>query len=363
MLAGLALLAAAMAVPALARVSPRGSDYALPDCVRPDGALAQGETLRLAADAPASLAMELDEIERIEIDLDGTPVAAADPAAPPVLEICDPAGVPIAGELVPGARGMVTLRFIAPAAGRYVVAVAPASVPRTIALRTVRAAAPEVAPLVLGRTVFARLAPRTVRAWSFEGKAGQWVHIAAASESGLALRLVGPAGTSGIDETAEGRTPLLQRRLSASGTWRVDVQSLGDAADDITLEVRDLPAAPPPPAATALRPGVAARGTLGTATDTALYDIAVRAGHSYEVAASAPFDLALDLGLPDPLEGDDGAPASGISVRRSIDAARSGGETAGFTAASDGHVLLRVRAVGPFEGGAAFTLTLTESGR
>jgi len=42
---------------------------------------------------------------------------------------------------------------------------------------------------------------------------------------------------------------------------------------------------------------------------------------------------------------------------------RGGGEVAAFTAAADGHVLLRVRGLGINEGGEDFALTLTETGR
>jgi len=125
--------------------------------------------------------------------------------------------------------------------------------------------------------------------------------------------------------------------------------------------VREVTAAPPPAPVTALASGTL-KGTLPAEAEALLYDIAVRAGRSYQVSASAPFDLALDLGLADPLEPAGGQPATGISVLRTIDTPRSGAEVASFTAASDGHVLLRVRGLGVYDGGEDFTLTMTESG-
>lgn len=357
-LAGLAIQFAALTPTAQAQGHFGGAD-----CIRPDGALAQGETRRIASDMPASLAMELGEIERIEIDLDGNPPAAEAAAAPP-MEICDPAGMPIAGEFMPARGGLVTLRFTSPAAGRYVLAVSPAASPRSITMRAAADPVPDVMPLVMGHTVFARLAPRAVRAWSFAGKAGQWVRVAAASEGGLTLRLVGPAGIAqgADDDTAEGRNPMLQHKLPIDGVWRVEVQSQGDAVEDMTLDVHELAAAPPPVPAATLRLGTPMRGTLESATDAALYEVTVRAGRSYQVEASAPVDLALDLGLPDPLEPAGGAPASGIMVQRTFEAPRGDSRPATFTAASDGRVLLRVRGTGIVEGGETFTVMLAETG-
>jgi hypothetical protein len=100
--------------------------------------------------------------------------------------------------------------------------------------------------------VFARLAPQMPRAWSFEGKAGQWVRIAASSQTDTAIHLVGPAADGksallGEDDDSEGLNPLIQRKLHVDGTYIVEVQSLGEEPDDITLDVRELPAPPPPP--------------------------------------------------------------------------------------------------------------------
>jgi hypothetical protein len=351
--AGLALLLAATGTAACAQGLPHSAD-----CTRPTAMLERAAPLQLPAETPGSFAMELEEIERIEIDLSRAAASAGESAPPP--EICDPAGVPMAGEIVPGPDGLVTLRFIAPAAGRYVLAVPAAPEPRAITLRVPASPPAAAATLVIGRTVFARLAPRMVRAWSFEGKAGQWVRMTVSSDAGAALRLIGPSGAA--TEPAEGRTPQIQHKLPADGLYAAEVQSLGDAADEITLDVRELTTQPPPAPSTALRPGTPLQAKLGAEADAVLYEVAVRGGQSYAVTASAPFDLALDLGLADPLEPAGGQPATGINVLRTVDTVRSGEEQATFTAASDGQVLLRVRGLGVYDGGEDFTLMLTETG-
>jgi hypothetical protein len=370
--AALALLAGTGVAAQDLAVAARPGALPSADCARPTATLARDETQPLPAGMPGSFAMELDEIERIELDLAaGAPMPGPAPAA--ALEICDPAGVPIAGEPVPGPDGHVILQFTAPAAGRYVVAVAAGDAPRSLALRVPQGPAADATPLTFGRPVFAHLVPRARRLWSFEGKAGQWVRIAATSDGGAALRLALPEGAAAPDprsagegesfggESSEGREPQITRKLPVDGVYRIEVRALGDAPDDLTLDVREL-AFPPPPAASAdLHPGTALRGTMSAEGDARLYDIALQAGRSYEVEAAATFDLALDIGLADPLEPAGGTPASGISVLRTADASRSGSEIIAFSAASDGHVVLRVRGLGVFEGGEDYTLMLRES--
>lgn len=334
------------------------------DCTRPSATLARDQTQPLPAGMPGSFAMELDEIERIELDL-AAEIPTLRPVADASLEICDPAGVPIAGEPVPGPEGHLLVQFTAPAAGRYVVAVAAGDAARSLTLRVPQGPAADATPLAFGSPVFAHLVPRARRLWSFEGKAGQWVRIAATSEGGAALRLALPEGTTAPDlhgegESSEGREPQITRKLPVDGVYRIEVRALGDAPDDLTLDVRELAFPPPPLASADLRPGTPLRGALSAEGDAKLYDIAVQAGRSYEVEATATFDLALDIGLADPLEPADGTPASGISVLRMADASRSGSETIAFTAASDGHVLLRVRGLGVFDGGEDYTLALRE---
>jgi len=361
--AALALLLAGTGFPALAQRTVSNAD-----CTGPAAYLAPGQTQSLAADTLQRFAVDLGDIERIEIALTGVASGtASDPAAAP-LEICDLAGAALAAEMAANGRNGLAVRFTAPAAGRYVIAVPAAPSPRTLTLRTMRAPYGDAAPLVMGQTVFARLAPQMPRAWSFEGKAGQWVRIAAASQTDTVIHLVGPASDGkptllGEDDDSEGLNPLIQRKLHVDGTYVVEVQSLGEESDDITLEVRELPAPPPPAPPVALRAGTPTRGTLVSIADRALYDIAVRAGRTYKVEASADFDLALDVGLADPLEPATGALASGISVQRTVDVTRSGGEVAAFTAAADGHMLLRVRGLGINEGGEDYSLTLSETGR
>jgi hypothetical protein len=289
------------------------------------------------------------------------------PASPP-LEVCDVAGAALAAEIQANPKGGLIVRFAAPAAGRYTLAAAAATGERQLTLRTLRAPYGDAVPLILGHTVFARLSPQVPRAWSFEGKAGQWVRIAATSETDTALHLIGPAADGqtallGEDDDSEGLNPLIQRKLHVDGVYIVEVQSLGEESDDMTLEVRELPAPPQPGPPIALPPGETRRSRLGSIAERVLYDITVRAGHVYKLEASASFDLVLDLGLADPIEPANGALASGISVQRTIDNTRAGGEIAAFTAAADGHVLVRVRGLGIDEDGEDFSLTLTDSGR
>lgn len=355
-----AALLAALGNPAQGQPASRSAA-----CYGPAMVLAPGQTQPLPSGTPGRFAIDLGDIERMEVEISG---GQANAGAGALLEVCDLAGAALAAETAASPGGGLVVRFTAPAAGRYIIVAPAAPGSRTLRLRTAHTPFTGASPLIIGHTVFARLAPQMPRAWSFEGKAGQWVRIAAASRSDTSLRLVGPAAEGkssvlGEDDDSEGLNPLIQRKLHVSGTYIVEVQSLGEESDDITLEVRDLPAPPPPGPPAALRPGAEARGTLASLADRDLYDIAVRSGHTYRIAASAHFDLALDLGLADPLEPANGALASGISVQRTADNTRSGGEVAAFTAAADGHVLIRVRGLGIADGGEDYTVTLSETGR
>jgi hypothetical protein len=359
LLASFALLPGGLAAPASAQ--PPGRSTA---CFGPAAYLAAGQTQTLTPGTLQRFAVDLGDVERIEIVLTGAATSAAE--AP--IEVCDIGGAALATETASRTGNDLIMRFTAPAAGRYTLVAAAHPWPRTLTLRTTRAPYGDAAPLIMGQTVFARLAPQMPRAWAFEGKAGQWVRIAAASQTDTAIHLVGPAADGksavlGEDDDSEGLNPLIQRKLHVDGTYVVEVQSLGEESDDITLDVRELPAPPPPAPPVSLRPGGEARRTLASIADRALYDVAVRTGRTYKVEASAAFDLALDVGLADPIEPASGALASGISVQRTVDVTRSGGEVAAFTAAADGHVLLRVRGLGINEGGEEFSLILTESGR
>ncbi|MFM9937280.1 MAG: hypothetical protein ACKVOL_13900 [Novosphingobium sp.] len=353
------LMLAGMALPALAEVPVHSAA-----CSGPAAYLAVGQTETLPPGKLLRFAVDLGDIERIELEIAGSAANAADGS----IEICDMAGAALAVETAANAGGAVIVRFTAPAAGRYTLVAPAAPAARRLTLRTTRAPYGDAAPLIMGHTVFARLAPQMPRAWAFEGKAGQWVRISATSQTDTAIHLVGPAADGrstvlGEDDDSEGLNPLIQRKLHVDGTYVVEVQSLGEESDDITLDVRELPAPPPQAPPAPLRAGAELHGQLASVADRALYDIAVRSGQTYKITASALFDLALDLGLADPFEPSSGALASGISVQRTVDLTRSGGEVAAFTAATDGHVLLRVRGLGINEGGEDYSLTLTETGR
>lgn len=353
------LLLAGVAQPALAEAPVHSAA-----CSGPAAYLAAGQMETLPPGKIQRFAVDLGDIERIEFELTGSAAQADD--AP--IEICDMAGAALAFETSTNAGGALIVRFTAPAAGRYTLVASALPTARRLTLRTTRAPYGDAAPLIVGHTVFARLAPQMPRAWAFEGKAGQWVRISATSQTDTAIHLVGPAADGksavlGEDDDSEGLNPLIQRKLHIDGTYVVEVQSLGEESDDITLDVRELPAPPPQAAPVPLRAGADIHGQLTSIADRALYDVTMRSGQTYKIAASAPFDLALDLGLADPLEPASGALASGISVQRTVDQTRSGGEVAAFTAASNGHVLLRVRGLGINEGGEDYSLTLTETGR
>ncbi len=364
--AGLRTTAAGLvlALGGLAGSTPTQAQDRTAACIGPATDLAAGQTQTLPPGILQRFAVELGDVERIEIALNGD-AAKADAAS---VTICDMAGAPLAAETVAASDGGSTVRFTAPSAGRYTIVAAAAPFPRTLTLRSSRTPYGDAEPLIMGHTVFARLAPQIPRAWAFEGKAGQWVRIGASSQSDTAIHLIGPTDNGkpdvlGEDDDSEGLNPLIQRKLHIDGTYIVEVQSFGEESDDVMLEVRELPPPTPQAPAAPLQPGTPAHGTLASIADRALYDIAVRAGRGYKVEASAACDLALDLGLADPLDPASGALASGISVQRTVDVTRSGGEVVSFTAASDGHVLLRVRGHGINEGGEAFSLTLTETVR
>jgi hypothetical protein len=88
------------------------------------------------------------------------------------------------------------------------------------------------------------------------------------------------------------------------------------------------------------------------------------AGHSYQLALTAPYDGVLAIGLPNPVEPEDGAegPDAGFSEVKSQDSNLTGTERLSFTARSTGQLLVRIKSFGIGETDGGYTLTATDEG-
>jgi hypothetical protein len=222
----------------------------------------------------------------------------------------------------------------------------------------------------LGNTANGKVSSAAPRVYSFTGKAGQWVELRATSEKDTVLRLAGPGAEGsyavvGENDDSDGLNPMLRRRLRTDGTYFVQVDSLdAEAANfELTLETIDAPA--PPPAPAVLRLGTEARGRLEDADAVDLYAMPVVAGHGYRLELTAPYDSALSIGLPNPVEADDGAegPDSGFSEVKSQDDNLTGTERLNFTARNAGTLLVQVKSFGLDDTDGNYTLKATDLGQ
>jgi hypothetical protein len=262
------------------------------------------------------------------------------------------------------------LRFVAPASGDYLVGVASADAPREILVRRrdIGAQSPVVA-VELGNSANGKVSSAAPRAYSFTGKAGEWVELRVTSEKDTLLRLAGPdaEGTYAVvgeNDDSEGLNPMLRRRLRTAGTYFVQVDSLdAEAANfELTLETIDAPASPPAPAV--LRLGAELRGRLEDGDAVDLYAMPVVAGHEYRLELTAPYDSALSIGLPNPVEADDGGRGqdSGFSEVKSQDENLTGTERLNFTARNAGTLLVRVKSFGLDDTEGNYTLKAVDLG-
>lgn len=373
--ASFALATIALADPALAACSADGAR-----------ALPVGKLEQVPAGSAPRFAVDLAAGEGLQIEL--APVAAAgsddgdehDSKAPATgLSACDATGRIVAplpsevfasgGSLARADDGTLTLRLSAPKAGRYVIATDAADVAREILLRprAVSAQPRPATPLEIGGSDFVKISKGAPRVWSFAGKAGQWVKITATSESDTVLHLAAPVAGGGYEviadnDDSDGLNPKIQRKLPATGTYYVQLESLSDETNDATVVIQPTQAPPPPPPPAALRAGTPVQGKLASSDDTRLYTLPVVAGRSYRLELNAPYDAVLEVGQPDPLEPEDGKDGAGFAASRTVDDNTSGTEKMNITARTSGQLLVRVRAFSVGDDGGDYTLIVKEAG-
>jgi hypothetical protein len=374
LLIGAALPLMALAIPAHA--APCSATGATPVTVGHLQDLPPGNTRAFTVDLTPGegVVIELSPHDRSS-DSD----ASDSKTAPEGLMLCDARGTVVAplpsevfasgGSLSRADDGTLSLRFVAPTAGRYTIVANGADTRRELLLRhrDVPATDRRVTAIEVGGSDKAQLAKATPRIWSFTGKAGQWVRITATSDSDTVLHLAAPApdGSYGViadNDDTDGLNPRILRKLPATGTYFVQVESLADEPDTATLLVEPASAPPPPPPPTPLRAGPAVRAKLASGDDKTLYALSVVGGRTYQLELSAPYDVVLEVGLPDPLEPEDGTESNGFAATRTKDDGTSGSEKLTFTARTTAQVLVQVRAFGIDDSDGSYTLILTESG-
>ncbi len=263
------------------------------------------------------------------------------------------------------------LRFVAQSAGQYIVRVASADAPRELLVRR-RDSGVSRAPVVSAtldtpqRGLASSAAPMV---FSFSGTAGQWVELSNTSEKDTVLRLAGPdrEGSYSIiaeNDDSEGLNPLIRRRLPLTGAYFLQVDSLSEEAGEFELELKRIAAPKPPPPPLALRVGAQLAGRLAGTDDVRLYALPVIAGRSYRLDLTAPYDAVVAIGLPNPVEAEDGKEGAdaGFSEVKSRDDNLTGTEKLTFTARSSGQLLVRVKSFGIGETDGGYTLTASDVG-
>lgn len=294
--------------------------------------------------------------------------------------LCDAAGnlvAPQPGEVFSkgGSRAKIEdgerLRFVAPVSGQYVVAVAAAEQPREVLVRR-RAgggSAPPVIPAALDSSQTGIVSSSAQMVYSFPAAAGQWIELKSTSEKDTLLRLAGPDRDGSYSQIAEnddseGLNPVIRRKLPVAGTYFVQVDALSDEPGEFTLGLKRI-AAPKPPAPPAqLRPGSTVNGRLSDGDAVVLYALPVAAGRSYRLELTAAYDSVVAIGLPNPLEPEDGSdkPDAAFAEVKSQDGNLTGTEKLQFTARSGGSLLVRVKSFGIGETDGAYSLTATDLG-
>lgn len=374
------LLAAALAPLAQARAASA-------TCAGADaGALILGTATRVDPGAARNFGVTLAAGQGVIVDLSalkpgGAPASNDDgddgDAKQPLrdLAVCDTRGnrlAPLASEVFEKG-GSVTaipdgqrLRFVAPSAGRYVIGVVPGTETREILVRerVLAGGSGGVAATALGKIEEGRVSSSAPQVFSFAGTAGQWVELKATSENDTLLRLAGPDRRGDYAQLAEnddsdGLNPMIRRRLPVSGTYYLQVDSLGDEAKEFTVTLRAIPAPPPPAAPATLRTGSPVQAKLASGDDARIYVLPVTAGHLYRLELTASYDGVVAIGLPNPLESD-GDDDGGFSEIKSQDSGTTGTERLNFTARSTGQLLVRVKSFGIGETDGSYTLTVTD---
>lgn len=263
------------------------------------------------------------------------------------------------------------LRFLAPSAGQYLITVSAADDAREILVRR-RTGGTAQAPVIAGalgkpqKGITSSSAPMV---FSFTAPAGQWVELKSTSEKDTLLRLAAPdrAGVYSVvaeNDDSEGLNPLIRRKLANAGTYFVQVDSLSDEPGEFELTLKAIAPPPPPPPPVALRTGAPVAGKLAGEDDVKLYALPVVAGHSYRLDLTTAYDGVVAIGVPNPLEPDDGniGPDAGFSEVKSQDSNTSGTEKLNFTARGNGQILVRVKSFGIGETDGGYTLTASDLG-
>jgi hypothetical protein len=205
--------------------------------------------------------------------------------------------------------------------------------------------------------------------FSFAGTAGQWVDLKATSDKDTLLRLAGPdrGGNYAViaeNDDSDGLNPRIRHRLPVTGTYFVQVDSLADEPGEFDLTLARIDAPPPPPPPTPLRMGARVAGKLADGDAVGMYVLPVAAGHSYRIDLTTVYDGVVAIGVPNPVEPDDGGtgPDVGFTEIKSQDANTSGTERLTFTARGNGQLLVRVKSFGIGNTDGGYTLTTTDLG-
>ena len=313
-------------------------------------------------------------------DEEGDEHERSTPPTPRTLKLCDAKGTLLApqpgevfekGGSVSSTSDGERLRFVAASAGQYVITAAASAEPRELLVRrrSVGASPPPVIAAQLDGGQKGITSSSAPMVFSFTGTAGQWVQLKSTSEKDTVLRLAGPDRTGEYTVIAEnddsdGLNPMIRRKLPAAGTYYLQVDSLSDEPGEfeLTLKRTEAPKPPPPPAA--LRSGLQLAGRLADGDDIKLYSLPVVSGHSYRLDLTAPYDGVVAIGLPNPVEPDDGGekPDTGFAEIKSQDSGTTGTEKLTFTARSTGQLLVRIKSFGIGETDGGYTLTATDLG-
>jgi hypothetical protein len=205
--------------------------------------------------------------------------------------------------------------------------------------------------------------------FSFAGTAGQWVELKSTSEKDTLLRLAGPdrSGEYSViteNDDSDGLNPMIRRKLPVTGTYYLQVDSLSDEPGDFELSLKRTTAPKPAPPPVALRSGAQVSDKLANGDDVRLYTLPVVAGHSYRLDLTASYDGVVAIGLPNPVEPEDGGdkPDASFSEVKSQDSGTTGTEKLNFTARSTGQLLVRIKSFGIGETDGSYTLTASDLG-